>query len=105
MCCMVSCLCCLKKRGEVYLLRNAHGIDNHHSHLRNSDENIPQSAAERGQAEYQFDREEDRETFARLQVWAAQDQEQIRLRTINTPGVHVPHAQYFPNTPIKNEML
>ena len=56
---MVSCLCCLKKRGEVYLLRNAHGIDNHHSYLRNSDENIPQSAAERGQAEYEFDREED----------------------------------------------
>ena len=101
--CMVSCLCCLKKRGEVYLLRNAHGIDNHHSHLRNSDENIPQSAPERGQAEYQFDREEDRETCAYLQVWAAH--EQIRLRTINTPGVHVPHAQYLPNTQMENEML
>ena len=103
MCCMVSCLCCLKKRGEVYRLRNVQGIDNHHSHLRNSDENIPESAAERGQAEDQYDREEDRETFARLQVWAAQ--EQIRLRTINTPGVHVPHAQYLPNTHMENEML
>ena len=75
MCYMVSCLCCLKKRGEVYLLRNAHGIDNHHSHLTNSDENILQSTAERGQAEYQFDREEDQETFAHLQEWVAQDQE------------------------------
>ena len=46
---------------------------------------------------------EDRETFTRLQVWAAQ--EQIRLRTINTPGVHVPHAQYLPNTQMENEML
>ena len=80
-----------------------HRIDNHCSHLRNSDENIPQSAAERGQAEYQFHREEDRETFACLQVWAAQ--EQIRLHTINTSGVHVPHAQYLPNTQMENEML
>ena len=96
MCCMVSCLCCLKERGEVYLLRNAHGIDNHHSHLRNSDENIPQSAAERGQAEYQFDREEDRETFVHLHL----------LRNINPAGVHHPHhAQYLPNTQMENEML
>ena len=47
--------------------------------------------------------EEDQETYAHLQVWAAQ--EQIRLHTINTPGVHVPHAQYFPNTQMENEML
>ena len=47
MCCMLSCYCCIKKRGEVYLLRNLRGIDNHHSHLRNSDENIPESAAEK----------------------------------------------------------
>ena len=43
LCCMVCCFCCLKKRGEVYILRNAQG------HLRNSDENIPMSAAERGE--------------------------------------------------------
>ena len=77
MCCMLSCYCCIKKRGEVYNLRNLRGVDNRHSHLRNSDENIPESAVERGQPEYEFDREEDRETFACLQEWAAQ--EQIRL--------------------------
>ena len=35
MCCMLACYCCLKKRGEVYLLRKLRGIDNRHSHLRN----------------------------------------------------------------------
>ena len=52
----------------------------------------------RGQPEYEFDREEDRETFACLQEWVAQDEEQIRLCNINTPGVHVPRAQYLANT-------
>ena len=33
-CCMMACFYCLKKRGEVYILRNTQGIDNHHAHLK-----------------------------------------------------------------------
>lgn len=94
---MISCFCCLKKRGEVYLLRNARGIENHRNrHLRNSDEDIPEIAVERGE----FDREEDRITFAGLQEWAA---EQIPLRNRNIPLAHVPLAQNVVNSQIETE--
>ena len=55
-CCMMACFCCLKKRGEVYILRNTQGIDNHHAHLQNSDKSIAESEAERGE----YNREEQR---------------------------------------------
>ena len=112
---MVACFCCLKKRGEVYLLRNARGIENHRNqHLRNSDENIPENSAERGEAqrggaeiqEYQYEneyqREEDRRMFAGLEPWAA---EQVELHNRNISGVHTPHAQNLANTQVENEML
>ena len=53
---MMACFCYLKKRGEVYILRNTQGIDNHHAHLQNSDESIAESEAERGE----YNREEQR---------------------------------------------
>ena len=129
MCCMMSCACCIKKRAEVYHLRNATGIDNRHSHLRNSDENIPESTAERGETapaqpgqgeiqEYpydsEFEREEDRRMFGELEPWAME----LRNRNtsgfpnpnfqnpgVQTPGVHTPHAQNLANTTVENEML
>ena len=107
---MVACFCCLKKRDEVYLLQNARGIENHHNeHLRNSDENIPESSAERGetqrqeyQFESQFDREEDRRMFAELKPRA---NEQVELHNRNTAAVHTPHTQNVTTTQVENEIL
>ena len=115
-CCMMACFCCLKKRGEVYILRNTQGIDNHHAHLQNSDE----SEAERGE----YNREEQRRIHDELQEWhaeqrtnherATQDQrfsQNILLQNRNIAGVDPPlthphvHAQILDNTHVENEML
>ena len=119
-CCMMACFCYLKKRGEVYILRNTQGIDNHHAHLWNSDENIAESAVERGE----YNREEQRWICNKLQEWHAeqsanherstQDQrfsQNILLRNRKIAGVHLspihPHvyAQNLDNTHVENEML
>ena len=91
LCCMVCCFCCLKKRGEVYILRNAQG------HLRNSDENIPMSAAERGEINPQ-------EELCSLDTWATE------CHNRNAPGGNLPyyphaHAQNLVNSQIENENL
>ena len=94
LCCMVCCVCCIKKRAEVYILRNATGIDNHH-HLRNSDENIPEGAAERGE----MDRQEE---LLHLDHWATE------LCNRAAPGGTLPsyhHAQNLVETETENEML
>ena len=67
-CCMMACFCCLKKRGEVYILRNTQGIDNCHAHLQNSDESIAESEAERGE----YEKEEERQIYDQLQEWHAE---------------------------------
>ena len=119
-CCMMACFCCLKKRGEVYILRNTQGIDNRHAHLQNSDESIAESEAERGE----YDREEQRRIHDQLQEWhaeqranherATQDQrfsQNILLQNRNIEGVNLPHthphahAQILDNTHVENEML
>ena len=124
MCCMMSCACCIKKRGEVYLLRNATGIDNRHSHLRNSDENIPENTAERGEAapaqrgegeiqEYscnsEFEREEDQRMVVELEPWAMELHNRnttgFQNPNFQTPAVHTPHVQNLANTRVENEML
>lgn len=108
---MMSCVCCLKKRGEVYLLRNARGVENRRNeHLKNSNENIPERAAEEGavggQAEYTFDKEEDKVTFAGLEAWQADlPSSQYELRNRTTASVHVPPAQQLVDSTIENEML
>ena len=81
LCCMVSCFCCIKKRGEVYLLRNAEGIDNY---ARNSNENVSQIDVEIGE----IDRETDREMFDELQNWAAGvHQSQLRNRNLSSSNI------------------
>ena len=119
-CCMMACVCCLKKRGEVYILRNRQGIDNRHAHLRNSDENIPESTAERGL----YLPEEQRRIFNKLQEWSAELRanheratqaqrfaQYIELRNRNIANVELPpphphvHAQNLDNTHVENEML
>ena len=112
--------CCLKKRGEVYILRNRQGIDNRHVHFQNSDESIAESEAERGE----YEREEQRRISDQLQEWhaeqranherATQDQrfsQNILLQNRNIEGVNLPcthahaHAQILDNTHVENEML
>ena len=119
-CCMMACFCCLKKRGEVYILRNTQGIDNHHAHLQNSDENIGESEAERGE----YNREEQRQIHDQLQEWHAEQRanheratqaqrfsQNILLRNRNIAGVHLPpthphvHAQILDNTHVENDKL
>ena len=119
-CCMMACFCCLKKRGEVYILRNTQGIENRHAHLQNSDESIAESEAERGE----YDREEQRQICDQLQEWhaeqranhkrATQDQrfsQNILLQNRNIEGANLPrthphiHAQILDNTHVENEML
>ena len=70
------------------MLRNRRGIDNH---LRNSDENITQNAAEMGE----MDREQE---LRDLNHWAT------NLRSRGIPGVTVPRAQYA-NLETETEML
>ena len=65
---MMACFCCLKKRGEVYILRNTQGIDNRHAHLQNSDKSIAESEVERGE----YVREEQRRIRDQLQEWHAE---------------------------------
>ena len=67
-CCMMECFCCLKKRGEVYILRNREGIANRHVHFQNSDESIAESEAERGE----YERQEQRRIHDQLQEWHAE---------------------------------
>ena len=117
---MMACFCCLKKRGEVYILRNTQGIDNRHAHLQNSDESIAESEVERGE----YDREEQRRIRDQLQEWhaeqranherATQDQrfsQNILLQNRNIEGANLPrthphiHAQILDNTHVENEML
>lgn len=62
---MISCFCCWKKRGEVYLLRNRAGTDNHG---RNSDDSLTQNNAERG--EINRETQEEQEMFDNLHDWA-----------------------------------
>ena len=104
----------------MYILRNTQGIDNHHAHLQNSDENNAESAVERGE----YNREEQRRICNALQEWhaeqranherATQDQrflQNILLQNRNIAGVHLPpthphvHAQNLDNTHVENEML
>ena len=117
---MMACFCCLKKRGEVYILRNREGIANRHVHFQNSDESIAESEAERGE----YEREEQRRIRDQLQEWhaeqranherATQDQrfsQNILLQNRNIEGVNLPrthphaHAQILDNTHVENEML
>ena len=86
MCCMISCFCCIKKRGELYNLRHRAGIDNR---------NIPMSAVERGE----YDRAEDQRMFQELDDWAT------RLRNRTVHGVIIPQAQNFVNSQVENDML
>ena len=95
MCCMISCFCCIKKRGELYNLRHRAGIDNRNIHLRNSHENIPMSAVERGE----YERAEDQRMFQELDDWAT------RLRNRTVHGVIIPQAQNFVNSQVENDML
>ena len=88
---MVSCFCCIKKRGELYLLRNG-GEES--THLRNSDENIPQNDVERGE----LDRQVEREMYQELQGWANE------LRNRNLATVHAPQAQNVVNSQIESNM-
>ena len=119
-CCMMACFCCLKKRGEMYILRNIQGIDNHHVHLQNSDENISESTVERGEydsEEQRWIREELQELVAEQRAnheRATQDQrfsQYILLQNRNIAGVGLPpthphvHAQNLDNTHVENEML
>ena len=116
----MACFCCLKKRGEVYILRNRQGIDNRHVHFHNSDESIAESEVERGE----YEREEQRWIHDQLQEWhaeqranhkrATQDQrfsQNILLQNRNIEGVNLPrthahaHAQILDNTHVENEML
>ena len=78
---MMACFCCLKKRGEVYILRNRQGIDNRHVHFQNSDESIAESEAERGDCE----REEQRQICDQLQEWHA-EQRAIIKELLKTKG-------------------
>ena len=87
----MSCFCCIKKRGELYLLRNG---TEETTHLRNSDDNIPESLAERGE----IDRQTEREMFEGLQGWATE------LRNRNLPSVHAPQTQNFVNSQIESNM-
>ena len=119
-CCMIACFCCLKKRGEVYILRNREGIANLHAHLQNSDQSIAESEVEIGE----YEREEQRRICDQLQEWhaeqranherATQDQrfsQNILLQNRNIEGVNLPrthphvHAQILDNTHVENEML
>ena len=81
LCCMVSCFCCIKKRGEVYFLRNVEGINNY---ARNSNENVPQIDVEIGER----DRETEREMFDDLQNWAAcVHQSQLCNRNLSSSNI------------------
>ena len=75
----------------MYILRNAQG------HLRNSDENIHMSAAERGEMNPQ-------EELRGLDTWATE------CHNRNAPGGNLPyyphaHAQNLVNSQIENENL
>lgn len=115
----MSCLCCLKKRDEVYILRNIRGIDNN---MRNSDTSI--SSAERGQYYTEEISEEQRQVFEGLRAWTAEQManhqratqeqrlsEQIEIQNRTNSGVNLPpthpqvHAQNLDDTQVENEML
>ena len=81
LCCMMACFCCIKKRGEVYLLRNAEGIDNN---ARNSNENVSQLDVEIAER----NAETEREMFNELENWAASvHQPQLRNRNLSSSNM------------------
>ena len=57
LCCMMACFCCIKKRGELYLLRNG----------TNNSQNIQMNRIERGQRNRD---PEERRMFQGLVSWA-----------------------------------
>ena len=82
-CCMMACFCCIKKRGELYLLRN--GVNNSHS-----SQNIQMNRIERGQMNAD---PEERNMFQGLVSWA----NCLRFRHNATHVVGTQNPAYDPN--------
>ena len=80
----MACFCCIKKRGELYLLRN--GVDNHHS-----SQNIQMNRVEAGQRNAD---PEERNMFQGLVSWANNC---IRFRYNATRVIGTPNPAYDPN--------
>ena len=80
----MACFCCIKKRGELYLLRN--GVNN-----RQSSQNIQMNRVEQGQRNAD---PEERNMFQGLVGWANNC---IRFRHNATPPTGIPNPSYNPN--------